>query len=860
MDPKEEEEEEEEEEKHHDDHHVSEDNDDDYEEEEDEEASFLTNKAGRQEKIIRSSDCCTFLWWRIFKQLLWGTVLAGLVMEVIPSSWYSDIIPTLPGSCVKEPRQQYYGGLIYEGKGNLVNLFVPSLQEVDEGHHYILVVESRRVRKLPLPNRKNSTDEACELVYDSSRNISVAAYDEASHYLVLADDQELITLNVASKRRLKVVSRQKLVQVNGQKTASACAFGVMVENSTKFVCGPNTDFSRFFAVYDLVASRRKRQVSLSDRAYTYEGIPMKKVPGHSAFTTVTIGSNPTDFKLFGTRGGKVTFISDSPYHGRFPISNVYTFTGGYPATHLVTHQGLLLRIFEPNSTQCQPRSTCLLRDGELGVVDTFSKNTGYFQMTQDRNGSRVFGLVGPRDSSRLYCPRGRCMLQEVDVGNRILTRHSPELTRRHEGYREQGLTLVHDPFDDTILLGGNLGSGDGYEILKIELSPVAPSSPPVDTIGTSITPEPSTTAPPDSTEVSIALSNSSTDEPLEPFELIAEGYGDLVGIFGGSCWSDEEPYLIVVDSLSVRKILLNNKTSTQTMYYYASPRNITVAAYHEGSCYLAVADRGKVVGLNVTTLEVVSSQNLVESCISGVIILGEDNSIMFACGPNTDWDRIITVYDIVGGTQVFQSAKGIHQGLWMKTIPGRDAFLTVSNGVYIFTTTKGKVTYKGESPLSPSDLFVSNVHAFTGGLPATHISNHQGVLLRIFNESDGSTCLLRDGELGILDKNTQLQGGYTQMTQDHEARRIFGLLTSWDDFGQTPDSICSIGCLLQEIHVEDRLVIRRSLKLVQEYQRRGITLFHDPFDDTVMLGGKLVGQDKYEIRRMAWDTNYNSRK
>lgn len=109
---------------------------------------------------------------------------------------------------------------------------------------------------------------------------------------------------------------------------------------------------------------------MADQTGTKAACPMRKIPGYDGFVTVSTGISPTDYFLYrkGAKGEAV-FVTDTPYHGDFRIDLGFAFVGS-PATHLVTPEGLFLKIGGPACEQdpLPYPSECLAKDGALGTL------------------------------------------------------------------------------------------------------------------------------------------------------------------------------------------------------------------------------------------------------------------------------------------------------------------------------------------------------------------------------------------------------------------------------------------------------------------------------------------------------------
>jgi hypothetical protein len=114
-----------------------------------------------------------------------------------------------------------------------------------------------------------------------ARQITAAAFDGTT--LVVADAAELTVMSPA----LDVGPTAFLID--------GCGSAVLV-GGNYFVCGPNTDVSRVYDTYDVRMNPPTRIASSSP--YTYDGVPMRPVPGTNHFVTVTLNISPPSFSLF----------------------------------------------------------------------------------------------------------------------------------------------------------------------------------------------------------------------------------------------------------------------------------------------------------------------------------------------------------------------------------------------------------------------------------------------------------------------------------------------------------------------------------------------------------------------------------
>lgn len=238
--------------------------------------------------------------------------------------------------------------------------------------------------------------------YESERVVESAAFD--GERLVLADQAELSVLD----QNLAVSISAALVE--------GCASSVLVGGG-RFICGPANDWDRVFYTYDVSDGSL---LGTSD-PYTYNGVPMRQVPGLDEFISVTHDLSPSDFHLYGlTKDSRAIYINESPYHGDFAVQLQYAFWGD-PATHVVTSGGLLLRIHDAG---CEPGSVfesgCFVKDGELGTLPL--DLWGYVDV-REGDANTVYALAA--DSADTYyfdpiCGQPSCTIQRIDVTRRTV--------------------------------------------------------------------------------------------------------------------------------------------------------------------------------------------------------------------------------------------------------------------------------------------------------------------------------------------------------------------------------------------------------------------------------------------------------
>ncbi|MGV3623039.1 MAG: hypothetical protein ACO1OB_19625 [Archangium sp.] len=286
----------------------------------------------------------------------------------------------------------------------------------------------------------------------SVREITAAAFDGT---LLGVADRAILTVYDANLNALRSVN---LIE--------SCASAVIV-SSARFVCGPANDWDRIFSVFDLNTATLMRR---GPEKYTYNGIPMRLVPGTDDFVTVTTSSSPSDFHLYRTLTGTVTdggvmFMGESPYHGDFAATTSYAFDQS-PAQHLITSEGLMLRIYLAN---CKPNTgyqgACFERNGELG---TLPNNKMYLSMTEGVSGT-VYGIVDQGSSNSYFDPdcENGCAAQRIDVAARVV-RGQTNFTAKVE----RVIGLRYDPWRSKLLFGylepgASYGQTGAYRLISL---------------------------------------------------------------------------------------------------------------------------------------------------------------------------------------------------------------------------------------------------------------------------------------------------------------------------------------------------------------------------------------------------------
>jgi hypothetical protein len=230
--------------------------------------------------------------------------------------------------------------------------------------------------------------------WNAPRPLTAAAFD--GELLGVSDGAILTGLNL----ELSSVSSVELIE--------PCSSAVLLSQH-RFICGPANDWDRIFYTYDLA------QGALLARSlpYTYNGEAMRRVPGSDRFVTVTEHTSPSDFHLYLVGSDNAAlYIGESPYHGDFPVENVYAFDA-VPARHLVTHTGWLLAFDAPGCAPGeQPSYECFVKDGSLG---TLREGQEFVAMTNDADLLYGLAIDTTEPSNPSY------LLQSIDVAQRAVT-------------------------------------------------------------------------------------------------------------------------------------------------------------------------------------------------------------------------------------------------------------------------------------------------------------------------------------------------------------------------------------------------------------------------------------------------------
>lgn len=224
-------------------------------------------------------------------------------------------------------------------------------------------------------------------------------------------------------------------------------------------------------------------------------------------------------------------------------------------------------------------------------------------------------------------------------------------------------------------------------------------------------------------------------EPVTP--LYAAGTEDALDVYPSSAGI----LLITRDDVAVL-----SADDAHELHRWTAPHPITSVDFDETT--LAIADTATLTALTAS-LDVTSSTMLVEPCAAGVVISGP----RFVCGNGDDFGRIFYTYDLGAGRELIRSPTYTYNGIPMKRVSGRDAFVTSESVIFPNQLTYFDVNFD-EASLVFQSMFTSeqftSVYAFPG-VPAAQLVTHDGAILDVSTCAPGMTgCFGRVGTLGTL--------------------------------------------------------------------------------------------------------------
>jgi hypothetical protein len=237
--------------------------------------------------------------------------------------------------------------------------------------------------------------------YSSPRALVSAAFDGTS--LAVADSAIVTILDPQLSSLAEI-------------TPAESCMSMVIVSGNRLVCGPEEDWDRLFYTYDMQSA----ELLATSQPYTYNGTPMRRVPGTDDFVTVTLGTSPPDFHLYRVAEDEAVYLNESPYHGDFAADLVQAYLGD-PATHLVGADGTMLRIYaEDGACGGSPGSfdsACFVKDGELGLFPP--EVSRYGDLREAPNGD-VYGIYPTGDpwASDGLCEEAACVIQRLDPSAR----------------------------------------------------------------------------------------------------------------------------------------------------------------------------------------------------------------------------------------------------------------------------------------------------------------------------------------------------------------------------------------------------------------------------------------------------------
>jgi hypothetical protein len=294
---------------------------------------------------------------------------------------------------------------------------------------------------LPLEIRVVSRTGATVRSLAVTREITTAAFDGT--LLGVADRGMLTTYNTS------------LEQVAAGALVEECSSSVTISGS-RFVCGASGDWDRVFYVFDMNTATRLS----SSMPITYNGQPMRRVPGRDDFVTVTVGTSPSDFYLHRVGADNVvTHYGDSPYHGDFAATTVFAFDRE-PADHLIQIAGVQLLIYASACTPTMFRGGCFARDGMLG---TLTSGQSFAAMADDGAGKLLALVTMPSSSPSFGAPcMSGCLAQRIDLPTQTI-----ETTRTYRSTISRVVATRYDSASSGLVVAGTTGdtfSATGYVV------------------------------------------------------------------------------------------------------------------------------------------------------------------------------------------------------------------------------------------------------------------------------------------------------------------------------------------------------------------------------------------------------------
>jgi hypothetical protein len=312
------------------------------------------------------------------------------------------------------------GLTLTSGDQTLVDLFV-----TDAG---LLLIFSDEVR---LVSRAGKTLQSVP----SPREVTAAAFD--GKLLVVADKAKFTSFD------------PNLKQLASANLSVTCSSGVLMDDN-RFVCGENVDWDRVYYTYDALQGT----LLASSKQYTYDGIPMRRVPNTNQFVAVEVESSPANLFLYQMgMTGEAVYLGPASFEISDP-SAVYAFAGN-PATQLIVDDGTMLAIDTSKCSQNAFSEGCFTQIGALGTLSGAQRFIG---MDNDLDG-QLYGLVDTSPSYDKLCASG-CVAEQIDVASRVVTKQ----TTYSLASAALIVTVRHDPTAAALVVG--YSTGDSYSYPK----------------------------------------------------------------------------------------------------------------------------------------------------------------------------------------------------------------------------------------------------------------------------------------------------------------------------------------------------------------------------------------------------------
>jgi hypothetical protein len=245
-----------------------------------------------------------------------------------------------------------------------------------------------------------------------------------------------------------------LVQRSSVALVEPCASAVLVSGE-RFVCGPESTWDRMFAIYDLA---RGKVLNSQAGSYTYQGVPMRLVPGTDVFLTIDEDTSGQQYyALRVTADSKLVEVGESPWD-QMLASRAISFDAD-PPKHVVSPQGILLKVDQASCGETYSND-CLARDGELGTLAVDSGQ--YFVAQADDGAGMVYALLARGGQVDSRCMYG-CAVQRIDIAaRRVVAESSATLVFN------DFVAARFDPVAKRFLVGYPMIEG-GYRIDRFEL-------------------------------------------------------------------------------------------------------------------------------------------------------------------------------------------------------------------------------------------------------------------------------------------------------------------------------------------------------------------------------------------------------